>query len=172
MIKLMDYNNYTDLPELPSVDELTEDEQTEVKVKALAIGCATYIIGIGIVGLLCMLLGACAPQRELVTVERVVTDTVRENRTVRDSIYVHDSVNVTHWGDTVFVDRWHTSYRDRWRTDTVYRSRTDSVPVPYAVEKEVPAELTWWQQTRLHLANIMLWTAGLMLGLYLIRRKF
>ena len=33
----------------------------------------------------------------------------------------------------------------------------DSVPVPYPVEKLVPAELTWWQQTRLHIANIMLW---------------
>ena len=41
------------------------------------------------------------------------------------------------------------------RRDTV----RDSIPVPYPVEviKEVPAKLTWWQQTRLHLANILLY---------------
>ena len=33
----------------------------------------------------------------------------------------------------------------------------DSIPVPYEVTKEVPAELTWWQQARLHLANIVLY---------------
>lgn len=44
-------------------------------------------------------------------------------------------------------------------TDTILK--TDSIPVPYPVEKEVPAPLTWWQQTRLHLANILLWLAGL-----------
>lgn len=44
-------------------------------------------------------------------------------------------------------------------TDTIYER--DSIPVPYPVEKEVPAQLTWWQQARLHLANIMLWLVGL-----------
>jgi hypothetical protein len=33
----------------------------------------------------------------------------------------------------------------------------DSIPYPVEVVKEVPADLTWWQQTRLHLANILLW---------------
>ena len=33
----------------------------------------------------------------------------------------------------------------------------DTIPYPVEVVKEVPADLTWWQQTRLHLANIVLW---------------
>ena len=33
----------------------------------------------------------------------------------------------------------------------------DTIPYPVEVLKEVPADLTWWQQTRLHLANIVLW---------------
>jgi hypothetical protein len=37
--------------------------------------------------------------------------------------------------------------------DTVH----DSIPAPYPVEVEVPADLTWWQQTRLHIANVLLW---------------
>jgi hypothetical protein len=44
----------------------------------------------------------------------------------------------------------------------------DSIPVPVPVEvtKEVPAKLTWWQQTRLHLANIVLWLLALLAVIY------
>lgn len=37
----------------------------------------------------------------------------------------------------------------------------DTVPVPVPVIKEVPAELTWWQQARISLANILLWVVGI-----------
>lgn len=40
-------------------------------------------------------------------------------------------------------------------TDTIHEH--DSIPVPYEVTKEVPAPLTWWQQARLHLANVVLY---------------
>ena len=33
----------------------------------------------------------------------------------------------------------------------------DTIPYPVEVVKEVPVDLTWWQQTRLHMANIVLW---------------
>ena len=44
-------------------------------------------------------------------------------------------------------------------TDTVHER--DSVPYLVEVIKEVPAELTWWQQTRLHFANIVLWVLAI-----------
>ena len=50
--------------------------------------------------------------------------------------------------------------------DTVH----DSIPVPYTVIKEVPAPLTWWQQTRLHLANILLYLI-LIVGIIYIGKK-
>ena len=40
-------------------------------------------------------------------------------------------------------------------TDTVHE--IDSIPYPVEVIKEVPAKLTWWQQTRIHLSNILLY---------------
>ena len=40
-------------------------------------------------------------------------------------------------------------------TDTIHER--DSIPYPVEVTKEVPAPLTWWQQARLHLANIVLY---------------
>ena len=49
--------------------------------------------------------------------------------------------------------------------DTVH----DSIPHPYPVEVEVPAQLTWWQQARLHLANIVLWLL-LIIGLFVAAR--
>ena len=84
----------------------------------------------------------------------------------RDSIYLSDSIYVNDFvrDDTVYktVERWHTQYRDRWRTDTIYQSKLDSIPYPVEVEKKVPAELTWWQQTRWYLANTLLVVLGLL----------
>jgi hypothetical protein len=47
----------------------------------------------------------------------------------------------------------------------------DTVPVPVPVIKEVPAELSWWQQLRIHIANILLW-ALLVVGVWLAVKKF
>ena len=33
----------------------------------------------------------------------------------------------------------------------------DTVPVPVPVIKEVPAELTWWQQMRMHIGGVVFW---------------
>ena len=114
-----------------------------------------------LIGLMvCGLLTSCK-SHEPTIVERVRTDTVRITQQQRDSIYLRDSIFVNQWqsGDTIFQirDRWHTQYVWKERTDTFYKARVDSVPVPYPVIKKVPAELTWWQQARLHLANIVLW---------------
>ena len=114
-----------------------------------------------LIGLMvCGLLTSCK-SHEPTIVERVRTDTVRIMQQQRDSIYLRDSIFVNQWqsGDTIFQvrDRWHTQYVRKEVRDTFYKARVDSVPVPYPVIKKVPAELTWWQQCRLHLANIVLW---------------
>ena len=111
--------------------------------------------------------------KEYVTVPVHHTDTLRVVQHHRDSIYLHDSTFVREYiqGDTVRIitEMWHTKYRDRLKTDTIYRSRTDSVPVPYPVVKEVAAKLSAWQKFRLHLANILLMTVGLFVGLKIYR---
>lgn len=47
----------------------------------------------------------------------------------------------------------------------------DSIPVPYPVKKEVPAELTGWQQTRMHLGDMLLVAALLALLVWVVRWK-
>ena len=120
-----------------------------------------------------LLLTGCTTTR-YVPVETVRTDTLKVTKYERDSIYIHDSTIVREKGDTMLIEKWHTRWRDRWMHDTVYQSRVDSVPKPYPVEKHVPAELTWWQQTRLHLANILLYAllafGVIKLGKFLLSR--
>ena len=61
----------------------------------------------------------------------------RDTLTVRDSVFVHDSVMVTLRGDTVMVEKFNIVYRDRWRdrlrTDSFVRR--DTVTVVMEVEK-------------------------------------
>lgn len=122
--------------------------------------------------LLGWLLSGCTTTKYVPVIENH-TDTLRVVQHHRDSIYLHDSTYVHEFiqGDTVRIvtEMWHTQYRDRLKTDTVYRSKADSVPAPYPVEKTVKVEkpLTWWQQARLHLANITLYLLAIFAGVKL-----
>lgn len=122
-----------------------------------------------------VLLAGCKTKERIVTIETVRTDTTYITRHERDSIHERDSTHVSEKqrGDTIFVEveRLRRIYINKTKHDTIYISKTDSVPTPYPVEVEVPAPLTWWQQARLHLANIVLWALGLWVGLKILRRK-
>jgi hypothetical protein len=141
-------------------------------------GClqgAAFVLMIIFALAMCALFGSCTTTK-YVPVPEYHTDTLRVVKHQRDSIYLSDSIYVSDFvrDDTVYktVERWHTQYRDRWRTDTIYQSKLDSIPAPYPVEvtKEVPAELTWWQQTRLYLANTLLVVLGL-IGIGWVAKK-
>ena len=122
-----------------------------------------------------LLLAGCKTKERIVTIETVRTDTTYITRHERDSIHVHDSTHVSERqrGDTIFVEveRLRRIYIDKTKHDTLYISKTDSVPKPYPVEVEVPASLTWWQKTRLHLANIVLWALGLWVVVKIWKRR-
>jgi hypothetical protein len=108
-----------------------------------------------------------------VAVPEYHTDTVLVNRTAHDSIYVHDSVSVWQRGDTVTIDRWHLKYKLKEVHDTTYISKTDSIPTPYivTVSQQQKQQLTWWQQTRIKFANVMLWVL-LIVGIgWIIKKK-
>ena len=131
-----------------------------------ALAAASVVFGL-------LLLTGCTTTK-YIPVETVRIDTMKVTKYERDSIYIHDSTIVREKGDTMLIEKWHTRWRDRWMHDTVYQSRVDSIPKPYPVEKRVPAELTWWQQTRLHLANILLYVllvfGVIKLGKFLLSR--
>ena len=90
-----------------------------------------------IVAVLPLLLFTSCTKTEYITVEKVRTDTLWQNHTKHDSIWVHDSIHVSDKGDTVRIEKWHTKYVETEKHDTVYKARTDSVPVPYPVTQYV-----------------------------------
>ena len=91
---------------------------------------------------------------EVVTVEKVKTDTTYITKVQRDSIWQHDSVFVKEKGDSVLIERWHTKYINKEVHDTTYVAKHDSVPVPYPVTKYVEKSLTFWQK-------LLMWFGGI-----------
>ncbi len=128
------------------------------------------IIGLWALFLMTMCTGCTTTK--YVQVPEYHTDTLIQTKVLKDSVWLHDSTFIREKGDTVLIERWHTEFLKKEVHDTVYISKTDSVPAPYPVEvtKEVPAELTWWQQTRLYLANILLILAALAAVIYVGKR--
>ena len=133
-----------------------EQQDPDEAFKAGCFGAIFYIAALVVGMLICLLFGSCKSV-EYVFVPQTHTDTLIVTKVQHDSIYINDSTVITEKGDTVTIEKWHTKYVEKQIHDTTYVSKTDTIPKPYPVEKEVPAELTWWQQTRLHIANILLW---------------
>ena len=141
--------------------DMNDDERITAAILRIVYTCLGLLVAV----LLCALLSGCTTTK-YVPVPEYHTDTLRQVTVRHDSVMVRDSIHVSEKGDTVRIERWHTQWRDRWRTDTVYQSKTDSIPYPVEVVKEVPAKLTWWQQTRLHMGNILLWLLALLSVIY------
>lgn len=159
----MNYHPYNPIDlmpqELPDMSDLTPEEQKQLCHTHVFCGCATYAVAFVLAIILCALFGSCTAPKATV-VEHVTHDTVQITRLQRDSIFRHDSISIRERtsGDTVYLEvtRWHTQYRDRWHHDSIYLSRRDSVPVPYPVEKRVPAQLSSWQHMQLWLGRLVL----------------
>jgi hypothetical protein len=117
-------------------------------MKAILIG----LISVALITLFC----GCKTVTKVVEVEKVRTDTTYITKHQRDSVWMHDSIRVTEKGDIVRIEKWHTKYIEKAVHDTLYQSKRDSIPYPVEVTKEVEKPLTWWQQARLYLANIVL----------------
>ena len=121
--------------------------------------------------LVVVLMAGCKTKERVVTVETVRNDTTYIMKHQRDSVWLHDSIHVTEKGDTIRIEKWHTKYIEKVTHDTLYQHKTDSVPVPYPVEKLVERELSWWQQTRMHLGEALLAIAGIAVVVFVVRRK-
>lgn len=124
--------------------------------------------------LVVLFLASCA-HTKYVPLRETHTDTVRVFHQQLDSVWLHDSIFRNQYvrGDTVYQEqtRWHTRYVSRIVRDTVYVSRRDTISVPCPVEKQVPDKLSWHQQARLHLANIVLVALAVLAIVWLFRHR-
>jgi hypothetical protein len=129
--------------------------------------------------IMCVLVTGCASTR-LVTVPQQHTehhwhtDSVRE----RDSVHTESNTIIREL-DSAAMARYGIQLKNAERAWLVQSrememrlrelehmtasrdTMRDSIPVPYPVEKRVPADLTWWQEFRLHLGNIALMLLGI-----------
>ena len=140
----MRHNDYQDT-------NLTEQEQVNRGCMQAVVYFVAFIIGI----LICSLFSSCKSVEYVPVIEHH-TDTLIQTKAQYDSIYINDSTVITEKGDTVTIEKWHTKYVEKQVHDTLYIAKNDTVPQPYPVIKEVPAELTWWQQTRIHIGGIVI----------------
>lgn len=143
--------------------------EEEERLKVAVVQCVSFIAILILTIALCALLGSCTTTK-VVAVEKVRNDTVWQNHTKHDSIWIHDSIRVTDKGDTVRIEKWHTKYVESIRHDTVYKARTDSVPVPYPVIQEVAKPLTVMQKGLMGIGGFAL--LGLIVGLAWKVKKF
>ena len=142
----------------------------EERLKAGCWQMVVFIAAVAISMIVCSFFTSCKSVEYVPVIEHH-TDTLIQTKVQYDSIYINDSTVITEKGDTVKIEKWHTKYVEKQVHDTLYISKNDTVPQPYPVIKEVPAELSWWQQTRLHIANILLW-ALLIVGIgWIIKKK-
>ena len=130
-------------------------------MKAITILCA-----------LTTLCSSCTTTKYVPVIEHH-TDTLIQTKVQKDSVFMHDSVEVRIAGDTVTIDRWHTKYISKEVHDTIYQSKTDSVPAPYPVEviKEVPAELTMWQRLKMKVGGAAIILLLLAFAIWVWRTK-
>ena len=181
----MDYNNPNDYWHgYDPYKGMTDDE----RMKAGCLQVIGTVVGVIIAVAVCALLGSCTTMKYVPVVEKRTehhwhTDTVRERdstHTERETIIRElDSAAMARYGIQMQANQraWLVLQREMEnrlrelermtaRRDTVH----DSIPVPCPVEKEVPAQLTWWQQTRLHLANIVLYLFAVIAIIYVCKR--
>ena len=148
------------------LDKLPPDYQEAMRrsfIRSMAI-LITVLIGM----VVCALFSSCTTTKYVPVIEHH-TDTLIQTNVQHDSIYINDSTVITEKGDTVKIEKWHTKSVEREVHDTLYQAVHDSIPQPYPVIKEVPAELTWWQHFRISLANILLWVVGIVAVVTLVR---
>ena len=183
----MDYNNPNDNWMQTGYDPykgMTEEE----RIKTVCAKVIGTVVGVIIAMVLCALLGSCTttryvPVTETHTEHHWHTDSVKERdstHTERNTIIREvDSAAMAKYGIQMQANQraWLVLQREmenRLRElehmtaqrDTVH----DSIPVPYPVEKQVPAQLTPWQQMRIHLANIMLYLLAVIAIIYVGKR--
>lgn len=185
----IDYNNPNDPWQHNGYDPY-KDMNDEERMKAGCLHGTSFIFAVIVVVMLCALLGGCATTK-YVTVPEVrehwhhSTDTIHKTDSVIDSqttiIREVDSATMARYG--IQMSAMHTAWlieTDRLQrelsaltkahTDTVHER--DSIPYPVEVVKEVPAQLTWWQRTRIYIANTTLALLGVTAAVWVIKKKY
>ena len=144
-------------------------KQTDLNFWHIPLGMLAAVV------VLALLMCSCKSIEYVPVVEKhTVHDSIYFTQIQRDSIWQHDSILIKDRGDTVWVERWHTKYVKKQVHDTTYIAKVDSIPVPYEVKVEVPAELSFVQKLCVYVGAFVIFIGMILLfwkiGLPLIRK--
>lgn len=134
------------------------------------IGCGYSLAAFLLLLLAALFLESCRSVKYVPVVEHR-TDSLYITQHRRDSIYLHDSIHISEKGDTVTIEKWRTKYMSKEVHDTTYIASHDTIPQPYPVTVEVPAELNWWQRFRIGFGDLVLLLAALWMGIKLLKKN-
>ena len=135
------------------------------------IGVLVWMLLIFICGIILIAFGSCRSIK-YVPIETIKHDSIYITQHQKDSIYIHDSIYQKEKGDTVLIEKWHTRYIEKQVRDTLIQIQRDTIPQPYPYEVEVPAQLSWWQKTRMHIGEITIIALLVLLGSWIVRIKW
>lgn len=135
------------------------------------IGVLVWMLLIFICGIILIAFGSCRSIK-YVPIETIKHDSIYITQHQKDSIYIHDSIYQKEKGDTVLIEKWHTRYIEKQVRDTLIQIERDTIPQPYLYEVEVPAQLSWWQKTRMRMGEIALVALLVLLGSWIVRIKW
>jgi len=183
----IDYNDPNDMWRHNGYDPY-KGMSDEERMKAGCLQGVIFIVMIMVGLAICALFGSCTttkyvPVAEQHTEHHWHTDSVKE----RDSVHTEnttiirevDSAAMAKYGIQMQANQraWlvlqremEQRLRELEHMTATHDTIRDSIPYPVEVIKEVPAQLTWWQQTRLHLANILLYLL-LIVGIIYVGKK-
>ena len=172
----IDYNNPNDMWRHNGYDPY-KGLSDEERMKAGCFQGVAFFVMIMVGLALCALLSGCTttkyvPVTQQHTEHHWHTDSVKE----RDSVHTEsttvirelDSAAMAQYGIQLKAAEraWlvqnremEMRLRELERMTATHDTIHDSIPAPYPVEviKEVPTELTWWQQTRIHIGGVVFW---------------
>lgn len=137
-------------------------------------GCLGIVIWLTLVFLCGMILigfGSCRSVK-YVPVESVRHDSIYITQHQKDSIWLHDSIHIKEMADTILIEKWHTKYIEKQVRDTLIQIERDTIPQPYPYEVEVPAQLSWWQKTRMHIGEFTLIGMLCLAGYFVARKRW
>nr|DAI06274.1 MAG TPA: hypothetical protein [Crassvirales sp.] len=98
-----------------------------------------------ILAILLIGLTSCRTSTKVVEVPVEVVKKEYIHDTKIDSVYIRDSIDRWHSGDTLYIAKWHIKYKYLYKTDTVYR--TDTIPKIVTETREVEVNHIYgWQR--------------------------
>ena len=160
------------------------------KERSAYIGCFYSLVAIVILLVAALVLGACRSVKYVPVVEKHTeyvshTDSMicRDTLEIREQTIIRmvDSATMAKYGIQLgrMESAWLIQY-DRIqkqisellkaKKDTI--EKTDTIPIPYPVKVEVPAQLSWWQKTRMHIGEITIIALLVLLGSWIVRIKW